>query len=428
MSGTLTLKGGLLELGMLMTGVIDTILVKASDNSYSRGWGGEEHKFEHPYTQTLFMFTAETLCMCAFLTQRFIRKRGKRAAGEPEEPPMGLWQLFPPYLAITMFLDFLTTSLSSIGLLYVKASVWQMLRGSNIIFSCILTRVMLKRRTLLYKWVAVAITIVGLVLVGLSSMLTTQHEAQASGSSEDEVSTAAWKTVIGIVLVIVAMMCNSTQWIVQEYLVRKFHYEPLQLSGTEGTFGVLLMIFVVLPVTYFVPGNNPSSNARGSYDNAIDCFLMMGHNIPLLFFILVYIVSDAFFNFFGVNITKYLSAVHRTIIDACRSILVWIWQLFTFYCISERFGEEWTKYSAIQVAGFVLLILGAIIYNGILRLPLFEYESEDENRDGQTAETGCELGKMDVGSKGGNAVAVELGDATDVRKPASDNAELGSSV
>eukprot|EP00727_Mastigamoeba_balamuthi_P013857 m51a1_g9094 putative solute carrier family 35 member f6 (429) ;mRNA; r:65474-67070 len=428
MQGTLTLKSGLMELGMLMSGVIDTVLVKACDNSYSRGWGGDEHKFEHPFTQTLFMFTAESLCMWVFLIMTLVRHKKKKAQGRAE--PLRIWKLFPPYLALTMFLDFLGTSISSIGLLYVKASVWQMLRGSIIIFSCILSRVVLKRRTLMYKWVAVGITIVGLVLVGLSSMFTTQSTA-SSGSSEEEAQTAAWKTGLGIALVVIAMMCNATQWVVQEKIVRKYRIHPLQVAGTEGCFGMLLVMFVALPITYFVPGNNPSSNARGSYDNPIDCFLMMGHNIPLLFFILVYIVSDAHFNFFGVSISKYLSAVHRTIIDACRSILVWIWQLFTFYCISERFGEEWTRYSAIQVAGFVLLIAGAFIYNGIVKLPLFEYESGDADveKNSETTEPGCELVEIPLETKGNDEdFAVVPSDPTFVRKQANDNNDCGTSV
>eukprot|EP00727_Mastigamoeba_balamuthi_P013848 m51a1_g9086 putative transmembrane protein c2orf18 homolog (414) ;mRNA; f:40357-41826 len=413
MAGIVTLKSGLMELGMLMTGVIDTILVKASDNSYSHGWGGDEHKFEHPYSQTLFMFSAESLCMWSFLITRRIRQKSK--SGENEEPPKKIWEIFPPVLAGTMFLDFLATSLSSIGLLYIKASVWQMLRGSNVIFSCILT------------WIAVVITIVGLFLVGLSGMLTSSNDSTTSGSSEGESSTSAWKTAVGIVLVIVAMMCAATQWIIQELLVHKNHYHPLQVAGTEGCFGLILMVFIVLPITYCVPGSNPSSMRHGSYDNVIDCFLMMIHNVPLTFFILVYICSDAMFNFFGISISKYLSAVHRTIVDACRSILVWIWQLFAFYCINERFGEEWTKYSTIQVAGFVLLILGAVIYNGILRLPLFKYE--DEKEGSETAETGSQLGKIDVGSpKGKDCTSVELSTAIDVMKPVPDKTGLGSSV
>eukprot|EP00727_Mastigamoeba_balamuthi_P006024 m51a1_g2040 putative transmembrane protein c2orf18 homolog (427) ;mRNA; r:1355245-1356998 len=426
MSGTLTVKSGLMELGMLMTGVVDTILVKASDNSYSRGWGGKEHQFHHPYSQTLFMFTAETLCMWAFLASRFWKSKTKAESVQP----MKFFEIFPPYLAITASLDFLGTSLSSIGLLYCKASVWQMLRGSLIIFSCIATRVLLKRKTLMYKWLAVSITIAGLILVGLSSVFTTTSSTTGSGSSEEESSSQpAWQSALGIVLVIVAMAMSGTQMVVQEYFVRKHRdLHPLQVPGTEGCFGVTLMIFVVLPITYFIPGNNPSSMRRGSFDNVIDAFMMMGNHIPLLFYILVYICSDAMFNFFGISITKYLSAVHRTIIDACRSILVWFWQLLTFYCINERYGEEWTKWSWFQVAGFVLLIIGAVIYNGIVRLPRFTYE-DDEKPEGETEETGSELPKIDLSSPkcDSTTVAVELG-AIDVSKPAKDNAELASSV
>eukprot|EP00727_Mastigamoeba_balamuthi_P006025 m51a1_g2041 putative solute carrier family 35 member f6 (427) ;mRNA; r:1358163-1359939 len=426
MSGIITLKSGLMELAMLMTGVVDTILVKASDNSYSVGWGGIEHKFEHPYSQTFFMFIAESLCMWAFLGTRLWRKWTHQ-----EVKPMKFFEILPPYLAITATLDLLGTSISSIGLMWCKASVWQMLRGSLIIFSCIVSRILLKRKTPMYKWVAVAITIAGLILVGLSSVFTTESAALASGSSEEEAGQEAWKTFLGIVLVIVAMALNGTEMVLQEFFVRKYHLHPLQVPGTEGVAGLLMLTFIVLPITYFAPGPNPSSMRRGSFDNIIDAFIMMGNNIPLLFFILVYIVSDAMFNFFGINVTKYLSSVHRTIIDTCRSILVWIWQLFAYYCISERFGEEWTRYSGIQVAGFVLLILGAVIYNGILRLPHFTYEDSEDWDDGQTKETGAEMSKLEKGSGDTNEnsnATPGLGEAVDVSKPAADKAELASSV
>eukprot|EP00727_Mastigamoeba_balamuthi_P013153 m51a1_g8460 hypothetical protein (420) ;mRNA; r:425930-427468 len=400
MSG-LTVKTGLLELATLASGCINTVLVKAADNTYSRGWGGDEHLFAHPWTQTLFMFWAESLCMVAFLIVTFGPWKSKAAAKRPS----GLLGLFPPLLAIPAFLDLLGTSISSIGLLYTSASVWQMLRGSIIVFSCILSTIILKRKTPAYRWFAVAITICGLVLVGLSSVFSSRAGTSggaSSGSSEGAgASEEGWKTVVGIVLVLVAMLITGTQMVVEEVLLRKRDFPPLQVVGMEGVSGTLAMMFVVLPIVYFIPGDNPSSMARGSYDNAIDAFIMMGHSAPLLVFILVYIVSDALFNFFGVNVTKYLSAVHRTIIDACRSIFVWAWQLLTYYCISERYGEKWTKYSGLQVAGFVLLIVGTVIYNGIVRLPYFAYE--DSSKDAETPET---AGSTATGSGKGE---VELG-------------------
>eukprot|EP00727_Mastigamoeba_balamuthi_P013132 m51a1_g8441 putative solute carrier family 35 member f6 (437) ;mRNA; r:373078-374697 len=377
--GRLTLRSGMMELGMLAAGCIITIMTKNADNSYSRGWGGDEHLFAHPWTQCLFMFWAETLNLVAFFITKFGPCRAKAPeGGEGQGKPTGILDLFPPLLAIPMFLDLLGTSISSIGLLYVSASVWQMLRGSMIVFSCILTAIFLKRKTPAWRWVAVGVTVCGLVLVGLSGVLNTTHAAaQRSGSSEEEVSNSAWKTILGIILVLVAMLIAGTQVVVEEVIIRRKHYVPMQVVGMEGLFGSIVMSFIVLPIVYFAPGDNPSSMKRGSYDNAIDAFIMMGNNVALLFYVIGYIVFDALFNFFGVTVTSCLSAVHRTMIDTCRGVIVWAWQLMTFYCINERFGEEWTKYSGIQVAGFVLLILGTLLYNGIIKLPGFSYETEE---------------------------------------------------
>jgi hypothetical protein len=37
--------------------------------------------------------------------------------------------------------------------------------------------------------------------------------------------------------------------------------------------------------------------------------------------------------------------------------------LFIFYHISPTFGEDWTKYSYIQIAGIAVLIYGSAIYS-----------------------------------------------------------------
>eukprot|EP00727_Mastigamoeba_balamuthi_P006180 m51a1_g2181 putative solute carrier family 35 member f6 (432) ;mRNA; f:100891-102551 len=429
-SGGLTLKSGLLELGMLVTGCVNTILTKAQDNSYGRGWGGDEHLFEHPWTQSLFMFWGEGLCLAAFFVTRYAPwRRGKSASSGEERKAMSFFEMFPPLLIIPTFLDLLGTSISGIGLLYCSASVWQMLRGSIIIFTCILSTIFLKRKTPAYRWFAIIITICGLVLVGLSSVFSTQSKAsdKSGSSSGDDAGSgeSAGKTVLGIFLVLISQLISGTQMVVEEILLKKKDLAPLHIVGMEGLFGTFLMSFIILPIVYFIPGNNPSSMSRGSYDNAIDAFQQMGSNIALLFYVIIYFFSIAFFNFFGLNVTKVLTAVHRTLIDACRSVFVWAWQLLTFYCINERFGEEWTKYSGLQVAGFVLLIIGTVIYNGILKLPFFSYESNEPKTE-ESAITGVELD----GSKGelsGNTKC-DLDAPIDVNKPTNDNAVPGTSV
>eukprot|EP00727_Mastigamoeba_balamuthi_P013555 m51a1_g8822 putative solute carrier family 35 member f6 (422) ;mRNA; f:351067-352475 len=398
MTGGLTLKGGLLEIGMLVSGAVSTLFVKAQDNSRARGWGGEEHAFEHPWTQSLFMFLAESLCLSVYLVTRCVSGRKRKQSGTTEEKPQTFLETFPPILALPAVLDMFGNSISSIGLLYCNASVWQMLRGSCIIFVTVLARIFFRRKPPMYRILALAISICGLILVGLSNVLSAMHSGggsgaaeSASGSSSDvegSGATAAWKTIVGIVLVIFSQLINASQITLEETLLKKRGLAPLQVVAMEGVFGTIIISLVVLPIVYFIPGGNPSSMKRGSYDNSIDAFMMLGNNGALLGFVLGYIICCSVFNFLAQNVTKYLTGSHYALIDACRSIIVWAWQLLAYYCINKRFGEEWTKYSGLQVAGFVLLSAGTAIFNGIPKLPGFSYEEEQpETRESETAVT-----------------------------------------
>ncbi len=78
--------------------------------------------------------------------------------------------------------------------------------------------------------------------------------------------------------------------------------------------------------------------------------------------------------FSNILVTKKLTAVHRTLVDALRTILVWGVDLFIYYLIDKNFGEEWNHYSYIQVLGFLLLLVGTMIYNAVIKLPCLYYE------------------------------------------------------
>eukprot|EP00727_Mastigamoeba_balamuthi_P013558 m51a1_g8825 putative solute carrier family 35 member f6 (763) ;mRNA; f:362450-368662 len=396
MSGGLTLKKGLLEVGMLTTGVICTLFVKAQDNSRAKGWGGEEHAFEHPWTQSLFMFWAESTCLVAFLISQCVAKRRMQKSGVREAKPKTFLEKYPPILALPACCDMFATSISSIGLLYCNASVWQMLRGSCIVFVTILGRIFFKRKPPMYRILALAISVCGLILVGLSNVLSSIDEddgdAAGSGSGSSGAKgdggskTTAWGTIVGVVLVLFSQLINACQVTIEETLLKKRNLAPQQVVGMEGIFGTMIISLVVLPIVYCIPGSSPSSMKRNSYDNAIDAFMMLGNNRALLGFVLGYICCNGLFNFFAQSVTKYLTGSHYALIDACRSIFVWAWQLMTFYCISEQYGEKWTKYSGLQVAGFVLLSVGTALFNGIPRLPGFSYE-EEQPKDIETAGT-----------------------------------------
>jgi hypothetical protein len=70
----------------------------------------------------------------------------------------------------------------------------------------------------------------------------------------------------------------------------------------EGLWGVLLMAVAVLPICYLIPGSD-----GGSYENAVDGFVMIGNNMTLLGLVLLYWLSIAFYNFTSLSVAKSLT-------------------------------------------------------------------------------------------------------------------------
>jgi hypothetical protein len=81
---------------------------------------------------------------------------------------------------------------------YIPASVWQMLRGSIIVFSGILSVVFLKRKLYLFHWIGILTTTLGLGAVGISSIFSDNSGSAASDSG-------AAMAAFGVFLVIIGM-------------------------------------------------------------------------------------------------------------------------------------------------------------------------------------------------------------------------------
>ncbi|XP_035824094.1 solute carrier family 35 member F6 isoform X2 [Aplysia californica] len=330
------------------------------------------HKFDHPWFQTWLMFIGESTCLIGlFVMRRRERKEREKAIAwsakvghqppeAPESPRVFQWILLIPTCC-----DLLGTSLAGIGLIYVDASVWQMLRGAIIVFAGILSRVFLKRKLKAIHWLGMFVTMIGLVLVGCSSVFKNKN---SQGS----------KAALGIALILAGQLVSASQMVLEELFLKKRNFPPLQVVGMEGAYGTLLMTFVVLPAMYFVPGDD----AHGSYENSLDALVQMGNNVELLVMCLLYLISIAFYNFFGLAITRSLTAVHRTLIDACRTIIVWLAALFIYYVVDKSFGEPFdSNYGLLQIDGFAFLLIGTALYNQLMVVPCMPWCSRDQEME-----------------------------------------------
>merc|ERR1712226_1708900 len=86
-------------------------------------------------------------------------------------------------------------------------------------------------------------------------------------------------------------------------------------------------------------------------------------------------LSCAVYNVLGQHITKEMSGMMRVMLEATRTMCVWVFNLGWHYLVDPQspFGEEWTYWSYFEAVGFVLLILGQMTYGEKVRWPGFEY-------------------------------------------------------
>merc|ERR1719396_170747 len=86
-----------------------------------------------------------------------------------------------------------------------------------------------------------------------------------------------------------------------------------------------------------------------------------------------YMICIGLYNYVGMQLCRKLSGVTRCLVDCMRTAVVWGLQLFLHYAISPKYGNAWTRYSILQFVGFLLLVLGTFVYNGLVQLPGFYY-------------------------------------------------------
>ncbi|KAM4522383.1 solute carrier family 35 member F6 [Odontesthes bonariensis] len=326
---------------MLTTGSINTLSAKWADMFTAKGCHDDpEHGFSHPFVQAVGMFLGEFSCLAVFYILVCHDRRSpepKMIAGQSFNPLL----FFPPAMC-----DMTATSIMYVALSMTSASSFQMLRGAVIIFTGLLSVAFLGRRLALNQWLGIFITILGLVIVGLADFV--------SGHKDD--SHKLSDVITGDLLIILAQIIVAVQMVLEEKFVYKHDVHPLRAVGTEGLFGFIVLSLLLIPM-YFIHVGDFSGNPRQVLEDAIDAFCQIGHKPLIILALLGNTVSIAFFNFAGISVTKEISATTRMVLDSLRTLVIW--------AVSLALG--WENFQGLQVLGFLVLLLGTGIYNGLHR-------------------------------------------------------------
>ena len=207
--------------GMLLTGTLNTITLKLQNERTTPSNDGKEIKYKHPFLQTVFMFAGECLCLIMYFYIHMKEKKnadpvsGKTMSELVAESKGLKTDINPLVIAIPAAFDVCSSTLSFIALTMVDASFYQMMRGSIVVITALLSIVFLKRRLYRHHWTSMFILISGIVIVGFAASYNPNKNHPDAGDDDSNYS-------LGIVLLLVSKVCSGGMFIAEEKIFEKY--------------------------------------------------------------------------------------------------------------------------------------------------------------------------------------------------------------
>ncbi|KAL3147971.1 hypothetical protein ABBQ38_014266 [Trebouxia sp. C0009 RCD-2024] len=366
-------KTGLSITGLLVFGTTTSLFAKIVYELQGPDRQGNMKFFTKPWAMTTVMFLGMSFCLpWAYWEEHKHKKQAREALssgnGGVTDPLLygdslsatketavvrgnSTKDIF--MLAIPTFFDLIATVLMNIGLLSVTASVYQMMRGAEMLFAALFSVSFLHRSLNRFHLLGILCCVIGITLVGTSSLLG------GEGSSTHDISPQ--KMLLGMGLIVASQCVQAAQITFEDYFMADLHIEPLKIVGYEGVFGSIAMITVLLPLVSLIKGHD----GDGLHENSLDTLHMIFHSRPIAIVLLIDMVALLMYNFSGMCVTGALGAVFRTVLETTRTLFVWLVDLLLWYTPLGfgTLGESWSKYSWIQAAGFGVLVCGTLVYS-----------------------------------------------------------------
>jgi hypothetical protein len=274
------------------------------------------------------------------------------------------------YSLLPAVLDAVSIVLMMAGAIFIPMSLTLTLKGARIMYTAVLVVVVFKRKQTSFNWFSIFLSVIGVGLASLSSML----------NSPDIQSSA----LIGIGLTLVSELLRALMTVSEEWLMKCRGADPVLLIGLQGLYGGGILSICVVLAWAAIPGAD-----FGSYESLETTVSMVTHSPLLITLLSILPVIIALFYISSVLVTKFLSSVHNAIVSVLMTALVWLIEIFIHYVVNVNFGAPFGPYSPLQLVGFGFVVASSLVYDGtIIQLPwMFTYQPRMEKCNSKTSLT-----------------------------------------
>jgi hypothetical protein len=233
----------------------------------------------------------------------------------------------------------------------------------------------LNRKYVCYQWTGIAIAVAGVAVVSLQVVLSAQ-----AGIGDGSVTQVA----IAVVLRIVSMVLGKALAVMDEFIIHGHIAPPMFTMGCEGAWGILIGCGL-LAVAQHLPRS--LQEGQGLREETLETLQFLKHTPRLVQMLFALAVTEFAASAAWLQVVKLTRATVVGFIGCIEMIIVWAAQTVIFYVAKDPgHGEEWSKWSFIQLGGYVLIVVGTAVFGGAIKVPSWTYEDRQTPLRDQSVE------------------------------------------
>lgn len=147
--------------------------------------------------------------------------------------------------------------------------------------------------------------------------------------------------------------------VVDKWIMERMHISPYKLIFYFGVIGTIIQLILFIPLNY-IPCNKPICDKDNTVvEPIIQTFSMVLKNPRVCFYVFL---ASFFYSIYMIllNIAnKQLNPTHSSMSEILTNLIIWI-----YYMEIEKEVKEYYYY--ISILGYVVIIIGSLIYNEII--------------------------------------------------------------
>ena len=159
-----------IEASALVCGTVYSLTRKFMNLTKAEGFAGNTTYFRHPLFQGLWCFLGQLLAWPIWWRMEQRERRRRQAAGGTRDVPLGEQPTSRRAAVLCMLptlFDVIGTVLNNIGLILTSVSVYQMLRGSVVLFTSLASRLLLNTAFTTKQLQGLVMIAIGVCFIGL---------------------------------------------------------------------------------------------------------------------------------------------------------------------------------------------------------------------------------------------------------------------